>query len=110
MLKSDTESSRPVLHLQGFPCVGRVQVVLLLRFLGVSLITIMGLFQSSWSMPPLIVTLYLMRTGVNNSGYPIQKAILMDYVPKVQVRTRLPSLPMSSILMHEKSYLRLPSR
>lgn len=33
-------------------------------------------------MPVVIIALYLLRTAVNNSGYPIQKAILMDYVPK----------------------------
>ena len=62
---------------------GRVQSVLVIRAMGVSLITIMGLFPVFWNMPALIITIYLMRTGVNNSSYPIQKAILMDYVPKV---------------------------
>ena len=45
---------------------------------------VMGIFTSTWPNAPLIVFLFLVRTGVNNAGYPIQKAVLMDYVPKVE--------------------------
>lgn len=62
---------------------GRVEVLLLLRLLGFSIMGVMGLFPSLWSNAPLIVVLFLVRTGVNNAGYPIQKAVLMDHVPKV---------------------------
>lgn len=44
----------------------------------------MGIFTSLWPKRPLIVFLFLLRTGVNNAGFPIQKAVLMDYVPKVR--------------------------
>ena len=63
---------------------GRVQVVVLLKVLGVTFVTIMGLFPQLWTISPIIIALYLLRTGVNNAGYPLQKSILMDYVPKVR--------------------------
>ena len=62
---------------------GRVQVLLLLRLVGFSAMGVMGLFTSLWTNAPVIVTIFLIRTGVNNAGYPIQKAVLMDHVPKV---------------------------
>ncbi len=62
---------------------GRVQVLLLLRLIGFSIMGVIGIFTSTWPNAPLIVFLFLIRTGVNNAGYPIQKAVLMDYVPKV---------------------------
>lgn len=64
---------------------GRVQVLLLLRLIGFSVMGVMGIFTSTWPKAPLIVFLFLLRTGVNNAGYPIQKAVLMDYVPKVRL-------------------------
>lgn len=67
--------------------------MLLLRLIGFSCMAIMGIFTSFWTNSPLIIFIFLLRTGVNNAGYPIQKAVLMDYVPKVGVPTK-PSLSM----------------
>jgi Fe2+ transport system protein B len=61
--------------------------MLLLRLVGFSCMAIMGIFTSIWSNSPLIIFIFLLRTGVNNAGYPIQKAVLMDYVPKVGFST-----------------------
>ena len=64
-------------------CVGRVQVLLALRLVGFVTMGIMGIFTSLWKTPWLIVSIFLLRTAVNNSGYPVQKSVLMDHVPKV---------------------------
>ena len=63
-------------------CAGRVQVLLALRLLGWVSMGIMA-FTSLWRTPWLIVSIFLLRTAVNNSGYPVQKSVLMDHVPKV---------------------------
>ena len=86
MMRSDK-----ICHGLGNPgkCVvnaaGRIQVLLLLRLIGFSIMAVMGIFTSIWPKGALIVVLFLVRTGVNNAGYPIQKAVLMDYVPKVRI-------------------------
>jgi len=70
-----------------FHIAGRIQIMLLLRLIGFSCMAIMGIFTSFWTNSPLIIFIFLLRTGVNNAGYPIQKAVLMDYVPKVGLST-----------------------
>ncbi|KAK9821640.1 hypothetical protein WJX74_002867 [Apatococcus lobatus] len=62
--------------------LGRVQVLLLLKCLGVGLLYWMALIPSIWKRPLLIMSVSLARMAFMNSGYPIQKSILMDYVPR----------------------------
>ena len=62
---------------------GRVQVLLLLKCFGVGCLYWMALMPSIWQQPLLILAVSLARMAFMNSGYPIQKSILMDYVPRV---------------------------
>ena len=63
--------------------VGRIQVMLLMRLIGFSTLLWMGLDQRIWHNVPLIIGIYQLRTAANNCSYPIQKSVLMDFVPKV---------------------------
>lgn len=60
--------------------------MLLVKFGGVALMAYMGLVPRTWTNLAIIVPVYLIRTAIINSAYPIQKSILMDYVPKVRHR------------------------
>eukprot|EP00884_Botryococcus_braunii_P015001 jgi/Botrbrau1/23501/Bobra.106_1s0052.1 len=62
--------------------LGRVQTMIVFKALGVTLITIMGVFTSVWQCVPLLIPMFLIRTSVNNACYPISRSILMDFVPK----------------------------
>ena len=63
---------------------GRVQCILVFRVLGITLLGTMVylaevLHVESWhSMVPL----YLVRTSLMNSAYPLTESILMDNVPR----------------------------
>lgn len=43
----------------------------------------MGLYPQIWTKLGVIIPVYVVRTAIINSAYPLQKSILMDYVPKV---------------------------
>lgn len=69
----------------GVICAGRVQTILIVKFGGVALMAYMGLVPPMWTSLAIILPVYLVRTAIINSAYPIQKSILMDYVPKVSL-------------------------
>ncbi len=73
-------------HLKrhGLPIpAGRVQTILFLKFSGVTLLAILGLHPGLWRHPWLVIPIYCVRTSLINASYPLQKSILMDFVPKV---------------------------
>eukprot|EP00891_Asterochloris_glomerata_P001821 jgi/Astpho2/1821/Aster-00353 len=62
--------------------LGRVQTILFLKFSGVALLAILGLHPGLWRHPWLVIPIYCVRTSLINASYPLQKSILMDFVPK----------------------------
>lgn len=64
---------------------------------GIVLLLWMGLQPEMWSKLYLIVPVYILRTAIINSSYPLRKSIMMDFVPKV---TLLPPLhgPQSALV------------
>ncbi len=42
----------------------------------------MGMFPEIWTKLGVIIPVYVIRTAIINSAAPLQKSILMDYVPK----------------------------
>ena len=64
-------------------CTGRAQTILLVKFGGVALLAYIGLVPGMWTNLAVIIPVFLVRTALINSAYPLQKSILMDYVPKV---------------------------
>jgi MFS family permease len=63
--------------------VGRVQTTALYEVGGISLLLSMVYFKKYLNLHPfLLVPIYIMRTSLMNSTYPLQESILMDYVPK----------------------------
>ena len=54
-----------------------------LKFSGVTLLAILGLHPTLWLKPWLVIPIYCVRTSLINASYPLQKSILMDFVPKV---------------------------
>ena len=62
---------------------GRVQTILFLKLSGVTLLAILGLHPRLWRHPWLVIPIYCVRTSLINASYPLQKSILMDFVPKV---------------------------
>ena len=60
-----------------------MQTILFLKFSGVTLLAILGLHPRLWSQPWLVIPIYCVRTSLINASYPLQKSILMDFVPKV---------------------------
>ena len=72
--------------------IGRVQATILTYVLGVSCLFSMVLFKTYLdSHPMVLVPVYVIRTALMNSSYPLQESILMDFVPKNQ-RARWKSL------------------
>lgn len=69
----------------GAVAAGRVQAILLFKLTGVALLAVMGLGPHLWRHVAIIVPIYIVRTAIINSAYPLQKSILMDFVPKVSV-------------------------
>lgn len=64
---------------------GRVQCIVVSRALGVGLLLVMAWLQlrSEYKGAALVlVPVYVLRTALMNSGYPLEESILMDYVPK----------------------------
>ncbi|GMH64013.1 hypothetical protein TrRE_jg11650, partial [Triparma retinervis] len=71
---------------------GRVQTIITVKTLGVSLLFSMVFFEDYLQQTPLLlVPIYVLRTGLINSTYPLQESILMDFVPKNE-RARWKSL------------------
>ena len=71
---------------------GRVQTCLVLSGLGLSCLFSMVFFKNYLDAHPLIlVPIYVTRTGLMNSSYPLSESILMDFVPKNE-RARWKSL------------------
>ena len=64
---------------------GRVPTILLFKVIGVNLMGFMGMFPQIWTKLGVIIPVYVIRTAIINSAYPLQKSILMDYVPKVRL-------------------------
>ena len=77
---------------------GRVQTILFLKLSGVTLLAILGLHPRLWRHPWLVIPIYCVRTSLINASYPLQKSILMDFVPKVGllVCIKLSSFPASA--------------
>ncbi|KAL7577302.1 hypothetical protein ACA910_002043 [Epithemia clementina (nom. ined.)] len=72
--------------------LGRVETTLLLQILGVSCLFSMVFFQQFLDHHVyVLVPVYILRTGLMNSPYPLMESILMDFVPKEQ-RARWKSL------------------
>ena len=63
---------------------GRVQTILLFKFCAVALLALIGWFPAMWTKLSIIIPAYVMRTAIMDSAFPLQKSILMDYVPKVR--------------------------
>ncbi len=42
----------------------------------------MGMYPEIWTKLAIIIPVYVIRTAIINSAAPLQKSILMDYVPK----------------------------
>ncbi len=42
----------------------------------------MGMHPEIWTKLGVIIPVYVIRTAIINSAAPLQKSILMDYVPK----------------------------
>mmetsp|Transcript_2307 Transcript_2307/g.4932 ORF Transcript_2307/g.4932 Transcript_2307/m.4932 type:complete len:547 (-) Transcript_2307:50-1690(-) len=71
---------------------GRVQTMILLNSLGVSCLFAMVFAKKYLDSHPLIlVPVYVLRTALMNSTYPLNESILMDFVPKNE-RARWKSL------------------
>ena len=71
---------------------GRVQTCLVLSSLGLACLFSMVFFKNYLDAHPLIlVPIYITRTGLMNSPYPLIESILMDFVPKNE-RARWKSL------------------
>ena len=72
--------------------LGRVETTVLLQVLGVSCLYAMVFFKQFLDPHPFVlVPVYVLRTGLMNSPYPLLESILMDFVPKEQ-RARWKSL------------------
>lgn len=63
---------------------GRVQTVLLFKVCAVALLAWIGWFPAMWTKLSIIIPAYVVRTAIMDSAFPLQKSILMDYVPKVR--------------------------
>ena len=71
---------------------GRVQTMIAFWIVGISLLLSMVVFKSYLDVHPIyLVPIYVLRTALMNSVYPLENSILMDYVPKNQ-RARWKSL------------------
>jgi len=70
---------------------GRIGTILLVQTIGVASLFCMILTYKYGFSNYITIALYLLRTGVMNSTYPMRESILMDYVPK-ETRARWKSL------------------
>lgn len=63
-------------------CVGRLAAVQVERILGMVGLLVMAIFPSLWKIPPVIVTIYILRTILTSVGWPLIMSVLNDYVSK----------------------------
>jgi len=71
---------------------GRVQCIMISKAIGVSCLVLMVLCLRKFDAPwPVIVVLYLLRTGIMNCTFPLEESVTMDFVPKAY-RARWKSL------------------
>ena len=72
--------------------LGRVQTIILTRILGLGALFSMVFCEDYLlSNAPLLILIYIFRTGVMNATYPLDESLLMDFVPKDE-RARWKSL------------------
>ena len=72
--------------------IGRVQTMLLVRVIGVSLLVSMALLvDNNITVWYYCVPIYVLRTAIMNSTYPLEESTIMDFVPK-DTRSRWKSL------------------
>ena len=65
--------------------IGRVQTCIIVKILGLAGLYALIFFKDYLnSHPYVIVPVYVWRTGMMNSTYPLEESILMDFVPKNQ--------------------------
>eukprot|EP00123_Amoebidium_parasiticum_P018179 comp24125_c0_seq1/m.43768 comp24125_c0_seq1/g.43768 ORF comp24125_c0_seq1/g.43768 comp24125_c0_seq1/m.43768 type:complete len:461 (-) comp24125_c0_seq1:210-1592(-) len=61
--------------------VGRVEVTLAFKAIGVALLTAMALFPDYWEAQPYVLcAVYIIRSALINCVVPLTRSILMDYV------------------------------
>lgn len=71
---------------------GRIQSILLVRCSGITCLLMMVFFKTFLiSRPYYIIPLYILRTALMNSTYPLEESLFMDFVPK-DARARWKSL------------------
>lgn len=72
--------------------IGRIQTMLLVRVIGVSLLISMSfLVNNGIDVWYYCVPIYVIRTAIMNSTYPLEESTIMDFVPK-DTRSRWKSL------------------
>ena len=71
--------------------LGRVPTILLVQTCAISCLVGMILLYRYHAPPLVVVAIYLVRTGLMNSTFPLRVSILMDYVPQSE-RARWKSL------------------
>lgn len=63
--------------------VGRIEMIVAGRTLGVTLLVTMGWLQLHAGYGGFaLVPIYVLRTALMNAGYPLEESVLMDVVPK----------------------------
>jgi len=63
-------------------CIGRIQVVILVKSAAVLCLLAIALLPSRYECPASILPLYLMRTWLMNAPLALSKSVMADYVPK----------------------------
>lgn len=61
---------------------GKVQTILCIELAGIILLLVLALMKPMWSIFFVVAPVYIVRTALMNSSYPITKSILMDCVSK----------------------------
>jgi predicted MFS family arabinose efflux permease len=62
--------------------LGRMQVYIMFKMAGISMLVFMATFPRYWAVPYAIIPVYIFRTALMNSPRFVLKTIMMDYVPK----------------------------
>ena len=70
---------------------GRVQIMIAARAVGVSFLLLMIVLKEQRHSWMVMIPIYLIRTAANNSTYPLEESIQMDWVSK-ETRARWKSL------------------
>eukprot|EP01134_Creolimax_fragrantissima_P006947 CFRG6947T1 len=64
---------------------GRVEVLLIFKAIGISLLWVLASFESTWQAHPyFLIAVYIMRSALVNCVVPLSRSILMDYCPPTQ--------------------------